>query len=130
MSTLPPQAARILLAHGSRDPVWQQGLRAVAAEMQRRAPDVPVACAFIELCAPTLVEVVRDLVEQGVATAVVTPYFLGMGTHGRQDLPRLVQEAGLAFPQFRLHCQPLVGEEPALITVLADLALRPLASTA
>ncbi|MBM3387649.1 MAG: cobalamin biosynthesis protein CbiX, partial [Betaproteobacteria bacterium] len=52
------------------------------------------------------------------------PMFLGMGRHAREDLPALVQGLAQSHPQLTLDVLPSVGEHPALLRCLAELALH------
>jgi len=52
MTTATPHRGIILLAHGSRDPLWRAPIEAVAERIRTSAPGTPVLCAYLELCAP------------------------------------------------------------------------------
>lgn len=85
-----PRPGRILLGHGSRDAHWRAGLDAVAHEL--RQTGTSCCCAFIELCAPSLDEAATELLSLGCTQLHITPMFLGLGRHARQDIPTLVTE--------------------------------------
>jgi len=114
----------VLFAHGSRDPDWRKPMLAVAERIKQRAPETAVRCAYLELTPPTLTEAAAELLTQGVTHLTVVPLFLGVGKHAREDLPRLLDQLQATYPQVRIHCQPAVGEQAALIELLADLALK------
>jgi sirohydrochlorin cobaltochelatase len=122
---LSPTAQRgvILFAHGSRDPLWRRPIEAVADLARQTAPEVPVRCAYLELCAPDLPFSVHELLQLGVSAITVVPMFLGMGKHAREDLPRLLAELAQQHPGVRFSVRPAVGEDPAMIALLARLAL-------
>jgi len=115
--------AIVLLSHGSRDPIWRQSADRVAERMQQRQPGVTVRCAFLELCDPDLANVVQELVALGATEIAVLPLFLGMGRHTRADLPVLVEQQRQTHPQLKLVCMPAIGENAAVIDLLATLAL-------
>jgi sirohydrochlorin cobaltochelatase len=112
----------ILLAHGSRDPLWRRPVEAVAERVRADAPQALVACAYIELCEPDLPTAVADLVDRGVKAVSIVPMFLGMGKHVREDLPGLAARLSQQHPGLRVTLRPTVGEEPRLIALLAELA--------
>jgi sirohydrochlorin cobaltochelatase len=121
----------ILFAHGSRDPLWRLPIEAVATRMReqlaRSSPDgaAPrVACAYLELMAPTLSACVQDLAAQGVLAFTIVPMFLGQGRHAREDLPQLVTELHAQHPGLRFALRPAVGEDPEIVDALAQLILR------
>ena len=49
--------------------------------------------------------------------------FLGVGKHARDDLPVLMEDLRKAHPGIALELLPAVGEHPALLELLADIAL-------
>ena len=114
----------LLFAHGSRDPYWHRPMLAVAERIAQQSPDTAVRCAYLELTPPTLAEAASELIAQGVTRLTVLPLFLGMGKHAREDLPQLLHELRAAYPHIRIDCQPAVGEQSAMIELLADLALK------
>lgn len=113
----------ILFAHGSRDPQWRLPIEAVAAQIRQRAPSTPVVCAYLELCAPDLADAAIELIAAGARIIRVFPLFLGVGKHAREDLPLLMTQLCEAHPGVHFELLPTAGEHPALIALLADLAL-------
>ena len=115
--------ALILFAHGSRDPLWHRPIEAVAAQIQQLSPGLPVRCAYLELSTPDLPQTAADLIRAGIRNLTILPMFLGVGRHAREDLPRLVAELRSAHPDVDITLKPAVGEMPALIELMARLAL-------
>ncbi|CAA2105418.1 sirohydrochlorin chelatase [Variovorax paradoxus] len=114
----------VLLAHGSRDPRWREPIEAVAAQTTARVPDALVTCAYLELAAPDLSMATAALINAGATAIRVVPLFLGMGKHAREDLPRQVEALRQAWPQTVFTLARIVGEEPELIGLLAQVATR------
>jgi sirohydrochlorin cobaltochelatase len=119
---LPCRTGVILFAHGSRDPLWRLPIDAVAQRMQQQWPDMPVACAFLELTTPDLPDVVEQLMKQGLAHLRIVPMFLGVGRHAREDLPQLVEDLRQAYPQVAFELMAAIGEHPAMTALMADIA--------
>ncbi len=115
--------AIVLFAHGSRDPLWHKPIQAVAQRIAERAPDTPVRCAYLELTEPDLPTVAAELVATGATSLCVVPMFLGVGRHAREDLPQLIANIQATHPQLHVTCQSAVGEQAALLDLLADIAL-------
>jgi sirohydrochlorin cobaltochelatase len=126
MNSSPENGARalILFAHGSRDPQWHRPIEAVAAQVQQLAPGLPVRCAYLELSTPDLPQTAAALVREGCRSLTILPMFLGVGRHAREDLPLLVAELRSAHPDVEFTLKPAVGEMPALIELMARLALE------
>ena len=117
----------ILFAHGSRDPLWRLPIEAVAASILQREQNiqvnVKVRCAYLELCEPSLQQAASDLIAAGCLKIRVMPLFLGVGKHAREDLPLLMAEVRAAYPTTGVELLATVGENPALIALMADMAL-------
>lgn len=120
----PVVTAVVLFAHGSRDPLWRRPIDAVAEEIRQQQPRMAVRCAFLELTAPDLPTVVEALVAEGHAVIRIVPMFLGVGRHGREDLPQLVSQLAQRYPALTLQLRPAVGEMAELIRCLARLAMQ------
>jgi sirohydrochlorin cobaltochelatase len=116
--------AILLFAHGSRDPMWHRPIQAVAARITQRAPQIAVRCAYLELTEPSLAQAANEVVAQGATSLSVLPLFLGVGKHAREDLPLLMQALRQAHPDLHIDCQPAVGEQDALLDLLAEIALQ------
>ena len=114
----------ILLAHGSRDPLWRAPMEAVRTQLLQLRPGQPCLCAYLESCAPDLPAAAAQLIAQGVQQLLVLPLFLGTGTHARRDIPQLVQQLRATWPQIPVRLQPAVGEQAEVISLLAQLALQ------
>ena len=117
-----PTVSLILFAHGSRDPLWRDPLERLAAAVRAAMPDRNVACAYLELCAPSLPDVVKTMAEDGVTDIKILPMFFGVGVHAREDLPQLVAELSVEYPKLRLTCAPAVGEHPAMTQAIVTIA--------
>ncbi len=115
--------AIILLAHGSRDPLWKKPIEAVAAQISTMAPQTLVRCAYLEATTPDLASSAAELADLGVHTISVMPLFLGMGKHAREDLPLLFAALRERHPQIAFDVKPALGEEPGVIELIARIAM-------
>jgi sirohydrochlorin ferrochelatase len=87
----------LIVDHGSRAGEANESLVEVAALVRSRVGEgIVVAHAHMELAAPTVPEAIAALVAANAKEIVVVPYFLAPGRHSREDIPRLVAEAGAA----------------------------------
>ena len=116
------QLAIILLAHGSRDPLWRLPIEAVARRMQELQPGARVQCAYLELTTPDLATAADTLVAQGCRSITVLPMFLGTGRHAREDLPLLVEQVRARHPNVALTVQPSIGEDARMVALMAEIA--------
>ena len=122
-ASAPLPRAIILLAHGSRDPLWRAPIEAVAAQIRASAPGTPVRCAYLELCPPTLPDAAAELVAAGARAVRVFPLFFGVGKHAREDLPLLVAQIQASHPGIAIDLLPSAGEYPELTALMANIAL-------
>ena len=114
----------VLFAHGSRDPLWRLPIEAVAHQIRRLSPDVPVMCAFLELTTPDLPACVQEMTGMGLKKIAVVPMFLGIGKHAREDLPEIMKGLQSSYPQIQFELRRAIGEEPELTMTMAQIALK------
>ena len=117
------QRGIVLFGHGSRDPQWRKPIEAVAARVHALDPSVAVRCAYLELTEPGLSATVNGLMAAGIRSITIVPMFLGVGKHAREDLPLLMDALRRQHPAAEFRLQESVGEQPALIELLANIAL-------
>jgi sirohydrochlorin ferrochelatase len=111
----------IVFGHGSRVESANEAVRAVAARMAETGGYVTEP-AFLELGQPDLSGAVSRLAARGASHIVVLPYFLTLGTHLQRDLPVLVKEAALKYPDVTVSIAPPLDGHPALLEALLDRA--------
>jgi sirohydrochlorin cobaltochelatase len=117
----------ILFAHGARDPAWAVPFEAIAARTRAARPGVPVLLAYLELMTPSLPAAGAELAAAGCTDISVLPLFLGTGGHVRRDLPQIFDALRATHPAVRWTLLPAVGEAPAVIAAMSDVALAALA---
>jgi len=120
---LKAKTAIILFGHGSRDALWHLPIQAVAERVRATSPNTTVTCAYLELTEPSLPDAAASLITAGVSDITILPMFLGVGRHAREDLPALIAALKQNYPDTAFHVQPAVGENPAVLDLLAKIAL-------
>ena len=118
--------AIVLFAHGSRDPLWHGPIKAIAARIKEISPAQEVRCAYLELTPPSLIQVAEELSTQGCTHVHITPLFLGVGKHAREDLPHLLQELKHTYPLITFTCANSVGEDSRVVDLIAEVSLSAL----
>ena len=113
--------AGILLAHGSRDPLWMEPLKKILEKVRLNNPTVLWELAFLESCAPNLEESFKALVAKNssIFSVKIIPVFMAAGTHLRQDLPRLVKPLKELYPHLKIEIGSVLGEEEKIQEALA-----------
>lgn len=112
--------ALILFAHGARAASWAAPFERLRAMAQERMPAVPVSLAFLELMEPRLPAQVAELAAQGVTGITIVPVFLGQGGHLLRDLPLMVEQLRLDYPQLAIDVAGAVGEDPDVLKAMTD----------
>ncbi len=112
----------MVFAHGSRVAAANEAVQAVALEAAQQARIPCFRTAFLELARPSLAEAVEELAAEGVRRILITPYFLTMGRHLTEDLPRLLDEIRPAYPDVAVQATPPLDGHPQLAAILAARA--------
>ena len=89
-----------------------------------RAPDTPVALAFLEHAAPDLVQAATEMSDTGVRRIKVVPLFFGRGGHLREDFPRQLASARAQLPAVAFDVTAAAGEDGTILEALATFALE------
>jgi sirohydrochlorin cobaltochelatase len=133
----------LLFAHGSRDPLWRGPIEAVATRIRAEHPQIPVACAYLELCEPSLPDAAAQMIAelQNTINSIalrahsmpaigskslkirIVPMFLGMGKHAREDLPEIASKLRSAHPHVEFEITATVGEDDRVTRLLAQMAV-------
>jgi sirohydrochlorin cobaltochelatase len=120
------QRALILFAHGARAESWAAPFERLRDLTQAREPGVRVQLAYLELMSPRLPDVAAALVADGIVDITVVPVFLGQGGHVLRDLPLMVDELRIAYPQAAIKVVEAAGENAAVLNALSDYCVSAL----
>lgn len=112
----------VLLAHGSRDPVWRAPFERLARELTTTLGPASVRLAYLEFESPTLEEVLREAAREGVPRVRILPLFTSSGKHVREDLPEQVARVRREAPSTAFELLPTLGEDPRFFELMRDLA--------
>ncbi len=129
----------LMVAHGSPDADNNRPIYAVAERVRASGRYASVTVCFMDLNQPSISEAVDDCVQHSVNHIIAVPYFLQMGNHVADDLPRLIGEARVCHPQAtvvlsehlgydRLLLAPIVDRIGTTYSLLSPPELRPTAS--
>ncbi len=111
------------VAHGSKDPASQEGVRALLARAQALRPGLRVADAYVDNASPSVRRAFAALAEQDAGDVVVLPLLLTPASHSKTDVAASVQAARRDHPGLRLAYGRPLGPHPALVETL-DRRLR------
>jgi sirohydrochlorin ferrochelatase len=117
------KTAILLIGHGSRAEGANEGQYRVAADLRSSGRYALVECAFLEINQPDIPAGLTACRASGASRIVVMPYFLHLGNHVRQDLPRLIGEWQQVHPGLEVAISPPLGYGPQ-ITRLVEERIR------
>ena len=113
--------AILLIDHGSVRREANEMLADVARVVQQVVgDDVLVRFAHMELAEPTVEQGVAACVAAGATEVIAFPYMLSPGKHSTRDIPRMIEEAGRAFPAVAFHVTEAFGVHEKLAEVVAQ----------
>lgn len=105
----------IILAHGSKLKSARETTRRLGELVKRTLKLKYIVPAYLQLCQPTLADVVGQLVKKGCRKIIIVPYFLFNGVHVTRDIPSLIKKARERFPGIDLIYTKSLSEEERII---------------
>lgn len=118
----------ILFGHGSRLAGANDHLRAIAERFRASGRYPLCEAAFLELTTPSMAEAAKALVDRGARRLVVVPYFLAIGRHVAEDIPKLAREARRALgpdgEHVPIEITDILGNHPAILDIITTLVER------
>lgn len=123
-STVHGSRVLLLAAHGSRLKSSNEEFERLAGQVRERLPADydQVATAFLELSEPGIDTTLDRLVAEGASEIRVMPCFLLAGTHVRNDIPGIVEEARERHPQVRIELLSHLAADAGFVDYLTGLA--------
>lgn len=102
--------ALLIIAHGSR----KQSSNDEVAQLALKVNELPssyeaVSHCFLELTEPKVPTAISELAQKGATEVTILPYFLAAGYHVAEDLPKLLEEAKIKFPQTQFNMLEHLG---------------------
>ncbi len=111
--------ALVGVAHGSKDPASQEGVRDLLARTATLRPGLRTQAAFVDNASPSIRAALAQLAAEGVQDVVVLPLLLTPASHSKTDVAASVQAGRLDHPRMRLRYGRPLGPHPVLVDVLA-----------
>ncbi|HEX2909792.1 MAG TPA: CbiX/SirB N-terminal domain-containing protein [Chloroflexia bacterium] len=112
--------AILLLGHGSRAPEANTGMYQVAADLQETGNYLKVECAFLELNSPDIPQGLTNCREAGAQEIIVIPFFLHLGRHVKEDLPRIIGEWQRSAPGVKVITGQPFGYSRKLVELVEE----------
>ncbi len=119
-TSLAPDAAVLLIAHGSRLATANADLLQLAEQLRSRFPNRIIETAYLELTQPTIPQGAERCVALGATRVLLLPYFLSAGTHVTEDLHRFRAQFAEQWPNVRFDLCPPLGLHPLMLDIVCD----------
>jgi sirohydrochlorin ferrochelatase len=111
--------AIVIVDHGSRRDLANVVVADLAKLVQARVGErAEIRFAHMELCAPSLAQVLDECAVRGAREVTVQPLFLAPGRHATRDIPNMVDQARARHPGVVFHLGEVIGADPLLVELL------------
>ncbi len=116
----------IIVDHGSRRAESNQMLEAVARLFRARFTDHYdiVEPAHMELCEPSIATAYAACVKRGARRVVCIPFFLSFGKHFTRDIPSLLSQAAVNYPDTEYQLVEPLGIDDLMLDLLHKRAIE------
>jgi sirohydrochlorin ferrochelatase len=114
------KTAILLMAHGSRIPEANDAVHEIAKMVKNFAEYDIVEVSFRENHSPNIQQGIDACVAQGAERILLAPYFLYMGAHVQEDLPKEMEEARLRHPGVEMAMGRHLGVHKRLAKLVID----------
>ena len=110
----------VIVDHGSRRQASNEMLHTAVQQFLQQTEFDIVEPAHMELAQPDIAAAFSKCVERGARRVVVFPYFLSVGRHWSEDIPRLVEAAARPFPDVEWLVTAPFGLHPDMSQIISD----------
>lgn len=114
------KTAILLMAHGSRIAEANTAVNQIAAMVKQFGDYDIVEVSFRENHSPNIQQGIDACVAQGAERILLVPYFLYMGAHVQEDLPREMEEARVRHPGVEMAMGRHLGVHKRLAKLVVD----------
>ncbi|NMC73060.1 MAG: sirohydrochlorin cobaltochelatase [Geobacteraceae bacterium] len=114
------KTAILLMAHGSRIPEANDAVREIAAMVKSIAGYDIVEVSFRENHPPNIQQGIDTCVARGAGRILLVPYFLYLGAHVLEDLPKELEEARQRHPGVEMAMGRHLGVHRRLAELVVD----------
>ncbi len=114
------KTAILLMAHGSRVAEANDAVHEIARMVKNFADYEIVEVSFRENHSPNIQEGIDACVAQGAQRILLVPYFLYMGAHVQEDLPKEMEQARQRHPGVEMAMGRHLGVHKRLAKLVID----------
>lgn len=115
--------AIIIVGHGSLEKE-AGNIEFVAANLHNmihpECKDNCVRAAYLQFLEPDLWRAIKLSVEDGAKKIIVHPYFLSSGVHVTKNIPKIIKEVEVLYPDVEFVCTEHLGVHDKLVEVVLE----------
>ncbi|OGI20662.1 MAG: hypothetical protein A3B68_08940 [Candidatus Melainabacteria bacterium RIFCSPHIGHO2_02_FULL_34_12] len=111
----------ILIAHGSKDPLWQKSFEELNQKLKKDFSKDKINLAFMDLNSPDLDAIILKLYKTGKKKFKVLPMFMASGRHMEQDIPRQINQIKEKYVEVEIELLKPIGEHPYFYSLLKQI---------
>ena len=111
----------LVVGHGSRSKEAFEVFNRVLDNFKLKVEDNVEGC-FMELCAPNIPDTIDNMYKNGIRDIVVVPYFLFLGIHMKEDVPRILNEIKNKYGDLKISLAKPIGYNNIIADILKENA--------
>jgi sirohydrochlorin cobaltochelatase len=115
-----PKTGLMFCGHGSRDDGAVREFNALAEQLKQKLPDYDIESGFLEFAPPLLRTGLDKLKERGSERILCLPGMLFAAGHGKNELPREINEFAAKNPNINVHYGRELAIDQRLLKVAAE----------
>jgi len=111
----------LLISHGSRFPDTEQEVQGFVERLKQQSDITIIEYAFLEIAHPNIPEGIDICVGKGATEIIILLNFLNAGKHVDEDIPRIVDEARIKFPDVTFKITQPIGKHNQIVRLFLDM---------
>jgi len=115
----------LVIAHGNRTGETETIMETVLSMVREKLPETIIEWAFLGGSGQTIEKGIAALAARGVTEIKIVPYFLFIGIHVKEDIPRIASQCALNYPGIKITMGDSLGADQRLADILVDRINNP-----
>lgn len=111
----------LVVGHGSRSKEALEVFNKVLENFKSKVNDNVEGC-FMEICPPNITDKIDIMYKSGIRDIVVVPYFLFLGIHMKEDIPRILKIAKDKYADLKISLAKPIGYNNIIADILKENA--------
>ena len=113
--------AILLISHGSKSEKAREEVVQLTQKLKETSGYSIAEHSFLDVNQPTISDGIIRCVEQGATEIIVLLNFLNSGNHVLKDIPEIIDEAKIRYPDVIFHLTEPIGQHPKIPELFLDL---------